>query len=197
MRCREKKTAGCVANPPRLEEPEGGYPSRSAHGEARPSVSRCLGSMRCRERCRVSPNFSLLDMSHPEVATLFAAMTRAREAVERRSWSPPLEHAGDDWWADVLADPRARVTTRRARDADGRSFYRLADETRATVLVECTKCDWRAAFDRDELVAAHGADRPMPDLLEHLARPGCARIGSSWDRCGVYYVEPIEADAPR
>jgi hypothetical protein len=25
-----------------------------------------------------------------------------------------------------------------------------------------------AAFDRDELVASHGADRPMPDLLEHL-----------------------------
>jgi hypothetical protein len=67
--------------------------------------------------------------------------------------------------------------------------------TRATVLVECTKCDWRAAFDRGELVAAHGADGPMPDLLEHLARPGCARIGSSWDRCGVYYVEPIEADS--
>jgi hypothetical protein len=111
----------------------------------------------------VSPNFSLLDMSRPEVATLVAAMTRAREAVERRSWLHPLEHAGDDWWADVLADPRARVTTRRARDAGGRSFYRLADETRATILVECTKCDWRAAFDRDELVAAHGADRPMPD----------------------------------
>jgi hypothetical protein len=93
--------------------------------------------------------------------------------------------------------PRPRVTTRRARDADGRAFYRLADETRATVLVECTRCDWRAAFDRDELVASHGADRLMPDLLEHLARPGCARIGSSWDRCGVYYVEPLEADTPR
>ena len=59
----------------------------------------------------MSPNFSLLDMSRPEVATLVAAMTRAREAVERRSWSHPLEHTGDDWWADVLADPRERVTT--------------------------------------------------------------------------------------
>jgi hypothetical protein len=85
-----------------------------------------------REVSRAPELLSLLDMGRPEVATLVAAMTRAREAVERRSWSPPLEHAGDDWWADVLADPRARVTTRRARDADGRSFYRLADETRAT-----------------------------------------------------------------
>jgi hypothetical protein len=55
----------------------------------------------------------------------------------------------------------------------------------------------RNPVDRDELVAAHGADRPMPDLLEHLARPGCARIGSSWERCGAYYVEPIEADTLR
>jgi hypothetical protein len=32
----------------------------------------------------------------------------------------------------------------------------------------------------------------MPSLLEHLAAPGCARIGQQWDRCGVHYVEPVE-----
>jgi hypothetical protein len=32
----------------------------------------------------------------------------------------------------------------------------------------------------------------MPSLLEHLAAPGCVRIGSQWDRCGVHYVEPVE-----
>ena len=42
------------------------------------------------------------------------------------------------------------------------------------------------------LIAAHGADYPMPNLLNHLAAPGCSRIGSHWDRCGVHYVEPIE-----
>jgi hypothetical protein len=26
---------------------------------------------------------------------------------------------------------------------------------------------------------------------EHLAAPGCARVGSQWDRCGVHYVHPI------
>ena len=45
---------------------------------------------------------------------------------------------------------------------------------------------------RDELIAAHGAACPMPSLLEHLAAPGCAKVGSQWDRCGVHYVEPIE-----
>jgi len=25
-----------------------------------------------------------------------------------------------------------------------------------------------------------------------LAAPGCAKVGSQWDRCGVHYVEPAE-----
>jgi hypothetical protein len=31
----------------------------------------------------------------------------------------------------------------------------------------------------------------MPNLLERLAAPGCAKVGSQWDRCGVHYVEPV------
>jgi hypothetical protein len=54
------------------------------------------------------------------------------------------------------------------------------------------ECDWRAAFKRDELIAEHGADYPMPDLLWLVAAPGCSKVGSYWDRCGAYYVEPIE-----
>jgi len=33
---------------------------------------------------------------------------------------------------------------------------------------------------------------PMPNLLNHLAAPGCNRLGSHWDCCGALYVEPIE-----
>src|SRR5262245_66076932 len=73
-----------------------------------------------------------------------------------------------------------------------RAFYRLADEKRDTILVACSKCDWRAAFSRDDLIASHGEDYPMPNLLNHLAAPGCNRLSSHWDRCGVHYVEPIE-----
>ena len=71
------------------------------------------------------------------------------------------------------------------------AFYRLADEKRETILVACSKCDWQATFSRDELIASHGADHPMPNLLNHLAAPSC-RLGSNWHRCGVHYVEPIE-----
>jgi hypothetical protein len=36
------------------------------------------------------PNFALLDISRPEVARLIAAMVRARDAVEHRTWSLEL-----------------------------------------------------------------------------------------------------------
>ena len=97
----------------------------------------------------VTPNFALLEMSHPEVASLVAAMLQARDAVERRSWAHPQEPTGEEWWADVLADPRARKRERRT--AVKQAFYRLADERREIILVACSKCDWRAAFSRDEL----------------------------------------------
>ena len=138
------------------------------------------------------PNFVLLDCTLPEIATLLRAMLHAREAVERRSWAHPQEPTGEEWWADVLADPRARKRERRTDLAVKQAFYRLADERREIILVACSKCDWRAAFSRDDLIATHGANHPMPNLLDRLAAPNCPRLGSTWDRCGVHYVEPIE-----
>ena len=136
-------------------------------------------------------NFRLLDSSQPEVAKFVSAMLRAREAIEQRSWSHPQEPTTEEWWADVLADPRARRRERRDRPS-ARNHYTLADESRAVVLVACDKCEWRAAFSRDELIASHGAECPMPDLLVHLARPDCDRRDSMWDRCGVRYTGPID-----
>jgi hypothetical protein len=141
-------------------------------------------------------NFTLLNLSLPEVATLVAAMSRARAAVEDRSWLHPQEPTTEEWWADVLADPRARTPKRRSDYTAKQTFYCLADEPRDTILVACSKCEWKAAFRRDELIAAHGVARPMPSLLEHLAAPGCPRLGSLWDRCGVPYVEPVDRTAP-
>jgi hypothetical protein len=139
-----------------------------------------------------SPNFLLLDTTRPDIAILMVAMLQARDAVGRRPWSHPQEPTGEEWRADVLADPRARKRERRTDLAVKQAFYRLADEKREIILVACSKCDWRAAFSRDELIAAYGADYAMPNLLNHLAAPSCSRLGSQWDRCGVHYVEPIE-----
>jgi hypothetical protein len=96
-------------------------------------------------------------------------MVQAREAVNRRSWSHPQEPTTEGWWADVLADPRARIRKRRSSDMVAeRAFYRLADEQRAVILVACSKCEWKAAYQRAELITAHGAACPMPSLLEYV-----------------------------
>ena len=138
------------------------------------------------------PNFVLLDPNLPDVARLVAAMVQARDAVKSRPWSHPQEPTTEEWWADVLADPRARRKPRASDLPVQRMFYTLADEQRETILIACSKCDWKAAFGRDDLVATHGANRLMPDLLRDLAKPRCARVGNWWDHCGVHYVEPIE-----
>ena len=103
------------------------------------------------------PNFVLLDRTLPDVAELVVAMLQAREAVDRRSWSHPQEPTGEDWWADVLADPRARKRERRTNLAVKQAFYRLADERREIILVACSKCDWRGCVFTRRLIAAHGA----------------------------------------
>jgi len=61
------------------------------------------------------------------------------------------------------------------------AFYRLRDEPHATILVACSKCDWKAAFDRDALIASHGPDHLLTDLLGELASPTCGKVRHHWD----------------
>src|SRR5262249_23008553 len=142
------------------------------------------------QRLSHAPNFVLLNASLPDVARLMAALVQARDAVEHRSWSHTQEPTGEEWWADVLADPRARKRERRTDLPVKQAFYRVADEQRETILVACSKCEWKAAFPRDDLIAAHGADYAMPNLLDHLAAPSCSRLQLGSVRGA--YVEPIE-----
>jgi hypothetical protein len=144
-------------------------------------------------------NFTRLDPGRSDVAILMDAMLRACEVVAGRQWSTSQEATTEHWWADVLADPRARM--RRGRRGfygrDGRqtaqkSHYRLADEPSPLIEVFCSKCEWKGAFSRAELLATYGAECPLPTLLNFLAMPGCSKINTHWDRCGVYYVNPID-----
>jgi hypothetical protein len=91
------------------------------------------------------PNFRRLGFSNRDVAVLIGAMLQAREAIERRSWSNAVESIDENWWMDVLADPRARVRyTRYGRPATQRGVYTLDDEPGPTISVACTKCSWHA-----------------------------------------------------
>jgi hypothetical protein len=115
------------------------------------------------------------------------------------SWSTSQEATTEHWWADVLADPRARIRQGRhgfygrdGRRTDRKSHYRLADEPSPVIEVACSKCEWKAGFSRAQVVALYGEEYPLPNLLDHLAMPGCTKIKGQWDRCGVYYVNPID-----
>jgi hypothetical protein len=148
---------------------------------------------------KLVPNFVRLDASSPDITTLMHAMLRAREVVTARSWATSQESTTECWWADVLADPRATrrsASVRSHRRLRGRSvkraYYTLADEPCETILVACSKCPWQGAFSRADLISKNGANSPLPNLLARLAMPGCPKIKSEWDRCGVYYVNPIE-----
>jgi hypothetical protein len=145
------------------------------------------------------PNFTRLDPGLPEIAILMHAMLRARKVVASRSWATSQAPTSEHWWADVLADPRVRQrrVLRGLHAYSGgrmleRAYYTLGDEPRPMILVACSKCPRRAAFSRAELVSNYGPEYPMPNLLDHLAVPGCSKIKSRWDRGGVYYVNPIE-----
>src|SRR5207248_3845661 len=67
----------------------------------------------------------------------------------------------------------------------GRTYYTLADEPRPTIRIACSKCPWKAEFSRADLISNYGAEYPMPNLLDHLAMPGCSKIRSHWNRCGL------------
>jgi hypothetical protein len=41
--------------------------------------------------------------------------------------------------------------------------------------VACSKCGWKAAFNRKELMALYGPEHPLPDLLDHLVAPDCPK----------------------
>jgi hypothetical protein len=55
------------------------------------------------------------------------------------------------------------------------------------VRLACAKCDRRAQFKRERLIAEHGADIQLPDLRHVLAR--CERRTKLGDACGGYYPD--------
>jgi hypothetical protein len=82
----------------------------------------------------MAANFRRLDTGRPEVSRLLVAMLEARDSLARRTWSHPLEHTGEKWWADVLSDPRARRAAPVAPIRGAITVYRLRDELHASIL---------------------------------------------------------------
>ena len=119
-------------------------------------------------------------------------MVQARDAVERRSWANPQEPTGEEWWADVLADPRARKRERRTDCREESVLSGLPTKSARSYLSRAASVIGGLRFCATTSSRRMVQTTPMPSLLNHLAAPGSNRLGSHWDRCGVHYVEPIE-----
>jgi hypothetical protein len=137
------------------------------------------------------PNFTLLDLSRPEIAGRRCSR-RVLQSSDVRGLNRRSQRARNGgptcWPTRGRTRDRDRATFFRVKQA----FYRLRDEPRATILIACSECDWKAAFSRDDLIGSYGTEYLMTDLLAKLASPTCSNVDHHWDRCGAYYVEQID-----
>jgi len=115
-----------------------------------------------------------------DIVSPMAAMLQARDAVERRSWSHPQEPMGEAWWADVLADPRARKRKGHTDLAVKQAFYRLADEKRGTILSHAASVIGGLRFCATTLSPRMAQTTPCPTcsiISPHRVAAGSPLIG--------------------
>jgi hypothetical protein len=66
-----------------------------------------------------------------------------------------------------------------------RMYYTLADYPHDMVEVECAKCGRHGRLRTARLLAEHGPDIKLPDLLREIAQ--CPKWDSMNDPCGAGY----------
>ena len=64
-----------------------------------------------------------------------------------------------------------------------REAITLADVRELTLTIVCERCGRYGRYDVKRLIAAHGGDAKLPDLLATLANCEKARSFSVYDRC--------------
>jgi hypothetical protein len=77
------------------------------------------------------------------------------------------------------------------RGADARLDHpRRSCRTHAGLAVACSRCDRAGRYRLDTLIARHGQDFGIPDLLGVLSEDCPKRQSITvYDRCGVHYPE--------
>jgi hypothetical protein len=69
-----------------------------------------------------------------------------------------------------------------------RDAITLADVRETTVEILCEPCGRRGRYSVERLIAKHGADIRLPDLLAALANCEKTRSFSIYDRCKVRFA---------
>ena len=66
----------------------------------------------------------------------------------------------------------------------------MAEYPGAVVRLACSKCPRHGQYRKARLVAKHGAELPLPEMLGIIAAD-CPRMRSvlETDRCGVHYLD--------
>ena len=73
-----------------------------------------------------------------------------------------------------------------------RMFYTLADYPHETVEIECAKCGRHGRLRTARLLAEHGPDIKLPDLLREIAQ--CPKWGNMNDSCEACYSPSSQID---
>ena len=74
-----------------------------------------------------------------------------------------------------------------------RDAITLADVREQSLELVCQPCGRRGSYNVERLIAKHGADVRLPDLLTILADCQKARSFSIYDRCKARYVRLLTA----
>ena len=79
-----------------------------------------------------------------------------------------------------------------AQEMATRLFHTLADYPRDVVEIECPKCKRHGRLRSGKLLAEHGPDIKLPDLLRVIAH--CPKWGSMDDGCRAQYAASSRMD---
>ena len=111
--------------------------------------------------------------AHPDVTLVFNHREGALAPVD------------ENWWIDVLHDPRARPPRASRIEASSRNArYRLDRQGSTGVSFACRLCRWTHSAYKSDLIKAHGPDRNVIGLATDLAT--CDRRNGG--ACGAYCV---------
>ena len=67
--------------------------------------------------------------------------------------------------------------------------HTLAEYPKPMVRLVCKLCDRKGQYRKERLLAEHGPDVALPDLLHIIAK--CERYGKPGERCGVRYGDLV------
>jgi hypothetical protein len=91
----------------------------------------------------------------------------------------------EDWWQDVLSDPRAHTPVNESRFEEDSPYahYRLDRQPYDTVAFSCP-CGFDAVIDKAALIQQMGADANVLWVARHVI--DCGRRNKASNGCSAY-----------